>query len=162
MDQSIFGRLPAELRLQIYHNVFQTTRITVAVVEMHSMTVDQSFRVMNKISPVGNLTTVCRAIRGEALPVMWSRAVVTFTTNPFAYVPLCTIRRRHIVSLNQLRQAIEIYTNVTANRPHITLVNGVKFPHLADGEQEIDLEPLFDYFPNLRSCNAIPIRQGIC
>lgn len=157
MDQSIFGKLPAELRLQIYHDVFQNIRIIVVIIEKYSKTNDPTFRLINKVPEDTTLPMVCRAIRNETLPALWSAALVTFATNIFAYTTMPTIPWSCMVRIPLLGQVIDKSTEGSASWHRITRISGVKFRPENDG-LEIDVDILLYCFPNLKVCNTIVLR----
>lgn len=78
MDDSVMKRLPKEIRLQVYGEVFDDTRIKVIVKRTFSKrkpdSVVSGYKI--KIKNDSAILATCRAARDEAMVVMWAKAVV--------------------------------------------------------------------------------------
>lgn len=167
MGESIFFELPPELRVQVYRKVFENTRITINSPGHQSTPGGRQGPGGGNIvfGKDAEVTMACKLIRQEALPVLWSEAVVTAKGVTVVRFPRSSILFvcDTGVAPEKLAGVAERFLPPAAGR--ITSLRGVRFPDparcpaapaAAPAAAGADAGRLLAWFPSLRTCGVDP------
>lgn len=150
MDHSNLSRLPTEIRLAIYSLLFKNARIILSVQQKLSFGHSRPIAATLDFRQDTALVQTCHAIRGEALPILWSEAVVKATgyhTMAFAAGCVSVDRGVQLQTLSMLADRFPAF-----GAYHVAHLRGVLFPRAIYDTTA----SLLACFPRLRTCGVKP------